>query len=359
MPTSKPQPIAQLSVVIPALNEIDALPELLRQLNQQSDIALQIVVADGGSTDGTIEAAKKVGAEVMMTPSGRGRQMNAAAAVAQADYLLFLHADSGLTNDRQLSDALSQLKRARERNSHPIAGHFALRFTGSHAPDEFRYRYLQAKTELNRPNTTNGDQAMLIQRDHFFALGCFDESMNFLEDQRFAEKLREQGEWLLLPHRLETSARRFSVEGFGRRYTLMSIIMGMYAVGAKSFFQAAGGIYKSQHEISRLRLAPFIALCGTTLRALPWRQRFRVGGFIAQNAWQLGLMLEVKFRRRLGTGTAGQYRSRWLPFYDRYLAWFFDSLPVAVITSGLAALWFFAVLLPWYRWSDRNSAAKL
>lgn len=342
----------QLSVIIPTLNEVEVLPELLRQLCDQQGIALEVIVADGGSIDGTHDVAAEFSTTLVRCDSGRGLQMNSGAKVAIADTLLFLHADSGLTSPNQLSEALAQLEH--EQKGKLVAGHFALEFVGEHDSAEFRYRYLQAKTELSRANTINGDQAVLIRREHFIALGGFDESMGFLEDQRFAEKLREQGQWLLLPHRLQTSSRRFSSEGFSRRYTLMSIIMGMYAVGAQAFFQQAGGIYKAQHEVDKLRLAPFIALCAKTLVRLPWRQRFRVGGFIARNAWQLGLMLEVRLRPVLGTGKPASHLSYWLPVYDRYLAWFFRSEPVAIMTLALAACWFFAVLLPWYYWRDKG-----
>jgi glycosyltransferase involved in cell wall biosynthesis len=82
-----------LSVVIPVLNEAERLPALLAAL---SGLDAQLIVVDGGSTDGSADVARCSGATVIETAAGRARQMNAGAALALGDALLFLHADTQL-----------------------------------------------------------------------------------------------------------------------------------------------------------------------------------------------------------------------------------------------------------------------
>src|SRR3954462_14416162 len=82
-----------LSVVIPTLNEADRLPGVLAALRSQAG---EIIVADGGSTDGTARIAQRAGALIVEAPRGRGSQLRAASAAASADWLLFLHADCRL-----------------------------------------------------------------------------------------------------------------------------------------------------------------------------------------------------------------------------------------------------------------------
>ncbi|KAK9831526.1 hypothetical protein WJX81_005918 [Elliptochloris bilobata] len=87
---------AQLSVsmIIPALNEEKCIGECVRHLRSLFPAPLEVIVVDGGSTDGTVRAARKAGARVLRGPRGRARQMNAGAAVARSGALCFVHADS-------------------------------------------------------------------------------------------------------------------------------------------------------------------------------------------------------------------------------------------------------------------------
>jgi len=82
-----------IGVVIPTLNEVEYLPDLLRDLHRVL-VPLDIVVADGGSADGTLAAAGTAGARAVAAPRGRAAQMNAGARAVAGRWLLFLHADS-------------------------------------------------------------------------------------------------------------------------------------------------------------------------------------------------------------------------------------------------------------------------
>lgn len=87
---------AELSVVIPCLNEAARLPLLLADLHR-GELELEILLADGGSSDATPQIAGQTGARLItIHPPGRGRQLRVAADQARGDWLLFLHADSRL-----------------------------------------------------------------------------------------------------------------------------------------------------------------------------------------------------------------------------------------------------------------------
>ena len=113
-----------LSVIIPTVNEAKAIDALLDQLAHQTGVNLEVIVVDGGSTDATPQVVLENGAKLLKTQAGRGIQMNQGAEAASGEYLLFLHADSCLTSDRQLASALQEVKQEEE----PVAGHFALSF---------------------------------------------------------------------------------------------------------------------------------------------------------------------------------------------------------------------------------------
>lgn len=321
----------------------------MQQLSEQTHINLEIIIADGGSSDGTVPLARDLGYRVLEAPRGRAAQMNAGAAAASHPWLLFLHADSGLRGPEQLSQAVQQVRNLGDH----AAGHFSLQFVDTPRPKPFAYTLLEAKTATNREYTINGDQGLLLHRQFFYDLGRFDEADSFLEDQRIVAKIRENGAIFTLNSSIETSARRFEKEGFSARYTLMAIIMGLYVVGFRPFFQAAPKLYQAQGDTTRLPLHRFIGLMGYQFRQLSLprlvRTAWGIGGFIRQNLWQGPFMLDTRL----------QLTS--LPFtraYDRTLGGLLgtrlgrllSNLPIAIVAS----IWVFAILGPWYWWKERH-----
>ena len=286
----------RLAVVIPALNEQESLPALLDALSAQT-LPLECVVADGGSTDATVACVSARGLRLVRSARGRAVQMNAGAAATRAPYLLFLHADSRLDSPQQLEQALQALETARmQRADQIIAGHFALRFDRDMPGHETLFRFMQAKAASGRRWTINGDQACLIAREDFAHLGGFDQSLLFFEDQRLAAKIFDQGEWILLPGVLRTSARRFEREGHLRRYALMGLMMLMHESGIETFFSRAPGLYAQQDRAHALNLQPFIALARELLLETFRDQPvvlLKLGRFVSANAWQLALMLDL------------------------------------------------------------------
>ena len=92
-----------LSIIVPMLNEAAALPGLLAQLARWRTRGCEVVVVDGGSTDGSATMARAAGFTVVDAERGRARQMNAGAALARGEVLLFLHADTQLPADADVA----------------------------------------------------------------------------------------------------------------------------------------------------------------------------------------------------------------------------------------------------------------
>lgn len=350
-------PCPQLSVVIPTLNEAAALPALLDDLGKQRNIYLEIIIGDGGSSDATRAIADAYGVSFVSARTGRGAQMNAAAEKGTGDYLLFLHADSRIDDPDLLGNAIRGLRHELEADQR-VAGHFRLRFMRTTKRNGMAYRYAEEKSALNRANTANGDQGLLLSKSFFRGLGGFDESLPFLEDQRIAGKIRSQGKLMTLPGVLKTSARRFETEGFHRRYILMSMMMGLYSVGVEDFFVRAPGVYQTQQQTGVLLLTPFFRLI-RRMMIDDWglvgsiRIFYLLGRYIRQNSWQMFFFLDVLLRPLLGA-----VRYPFLKFHDRLFAPCTSFRIFNAVTGIACFIWFMVVLAPFFWLADRRNSSQ-
>lgn len=354
----------ELSVIVPILNEAEILPALFAMLARQEQVAFELIVADGGSTDGTAALAEGLAAaspfecRLIHCEKGRGRQLNAGARAATAGTLLILHADSAFPDVLALRRGLDTLAAAiARRGDCRAAGHFALRFDVPPDRYGFGYYYYEAKARLGRQEGIHGDQGFLLTCSFFDSLGGFDETLALLEDNRFAEMVRREGEWLLLPAELLTSARRFEAEGLYERQILNALLMNFAAIGWDDFFRAASGIYRQQDITVRLHLLPFFRTICDLLRQLPVRRRFglwyRTGSYVRPNAWQLAFALDAyrNFRRGL---PAGGGRAPLLNWFDRWYGPLTDHPPGRLAAAGLVWLWFH-LTLQWLRIRDKEA----
>lgn len=335
---------ASLTVIVPAIDEAEALAPLLADLAAQRDVVLQVLVADGGSTDQTVAVAGAGHAEVISSAPGRGVQMNTAAAHAAHPWLCFLHADSRLTHPRQLAAAIDCLEAVRDRR---VAGHFALRFMRTTRGHMFFYRYLEAKSATSRRYTINGDQGLIMPARFFNDLGGFDTRLPFLEDQRMAAAIDANGRWRLCPYRLATSARRFEREGERARYLLMALIMAMHTAGVSRFFERAPGVYARQSQADRLALSPYIDLLVSLWRECGIRAglvvSWRMAGVAVTQSWQPFLGIDVALEPLLG---ARRYASR---LHDRLLRHLLQNRMLQGVLMVAGLLWIFGLLRLWCR----------
>lgn len=198
-----------LSIVVPVLNEAACIEDALRALAPLRTRGAEVIVADGGSTDGTPALARPLADHVLAAPRGRAAQMNAGAALARGDLLLFLHADTRLPPeaDRLVNDALM---------GH-LWGRFDVRF------DERGIFALIAFTMNLRSRLTGiatGDQAMFITRAAFARAGGFP-PIALMEDIALSAALKRLGRPAALHARVTTAARRWRRHGIARTVLLM------------------------------------------------------------------------------------------------------------------------------------------
>ena len=192
--------LLKISVIIPTLNEEATVRGTLRSIRTQAG-RWEIIVVDGGSTDGTCAAAARFGT-VLKAPRGRATQMNTGANAATGDVLLFLHADTCLA-----SGALPALRRALACPK-IRAGIFALRFDASGI---WPWAFAQcARVPWHR--IAFGDRGIFVRRQVFEDIGGFAEIPLF-EDLDLVRRLHQRGRLEYLDVPVVTSWRRFARNG--------------------------------------------------------------------------------------------------------------------------------------------------
>lgn len=342
-------PKPDLSIIIPTLNEAAALPLLLDDLVRQQGLSFEVIVTDGGSLDATCQLASTLFASGQLSgrchvgPSGRGRQLNAGVSLANAEWLLFLHADSRLADVNQLQQALDCMRSHQQRDaSDSSAGRFALSFDSSDK-NNFGLFFYQIKARLGRSGCIHGDQGMLLTKAFFNRIGPYREDLPVMEDTCLAEDIRIYGQWLLLPGEIETSARRFQAEGMKARQTLNALMMNFLAIGWLEFFHKAPDIYRRQDHTQQLQMSPFFYLLKELFSEMPLRSRWKIwlatGHYVRSQAWQIGLALDCRKAFRDGVGPL-QPDGKWLSWFDRWFDPLTNHYVGYVMTALLVRVWF-------------------
>jgi rSAM/selenodomain-associated transferase 2 len=212
-----------ISVIIPVLNEQQALPAAIAALRSCRGIA-EIVVADGGSTDGTLEwlrhgplceSPESAGPQLALVNSvrGKGPQINAGAAKASGDVLLFLHADC--TISQPALDALG-LALADEQVA---GGAFCMRFAEAR-PRSLRLVAAGINLRARLRRSATGDQGIFVRKKVFEAVGGAPDWPLF-EDVELVRRIKKAGKFLVLKAAITTSARRYVRQGVLRTALLI------------------------------------------------------------------------------------------------------------------------------------------
>ena len=209
-----------LSVVIPTLNESEALPGLLDDL-RQVPLELEIIVADGGSTDETRPIARATGARVLDGPLGRGMQMNAGAAATAAPMLLFLHADVRLP-----VTAREELVRAVKTGVDAAVWRLGIAASGAWP----RIMEFGARLRDRLGGLPYGDQGLLVRRTLFDEVGGFRE-IPIMEDVAIVRGLRKRVHIERLTAPVLVSPRRWEREGPYRAWLRNTLLISAYSVG--------------------------------------------------------------------------------------------------------------------------------
>ncbi len=212
-----------ISAIIPILNEGKILDQSLSQLKPQLQ-SHELIIVDGGSTDDSLLIAKKYG-QVISSPQGRARQMNAGAAAATGNILLFLHADVWLD-----SGAIRGVESAIAAGN--IGGGFKQRIEGGH----ILYRMIErgANFRAHRLHMFYGDGGIFIRRPHFYQIGGFS-NVPILEEMEFSRKLRSLGKTTLVEPGIHISSRRWKKNGIVRTTALNWLITALYSLGVTPF----------------------------------------------------------------------------------------------------------------------------
>lgn len=209
-----------ISIVIPVLNERERLGALLGEL-ERLEGGREVIVADGGSRDGTPGAAAPP-ARLAASPPGRARQMNAGAALARGEILLFLHCDTRLP-----PGALALVEEAL-RDPAFVGGGFRHRFDRE---DRFsRFISWSANTRTRLWRTFFGDQAIFVRRSVFERIGGY-AGLPLFEDWELCTRLKREGRLACIPAPAVTSARRIGAWGKWRCFGLWWGLSLLYALG--------------------------------------------------------------------------------------------------------------------------------
>lgn len=210
----------QLSIIIPIFNEADTIEALLIHLlkNSSKETIAEIIVVDGGSTDGSQSIVNQYKASrdlesnsglefsaklvLRIASKGRAIQMNKGVESASGNILYFLHADS--FPPKQFDQLIiNEVKKGNE------AGCFRLQFDHNH----WWLRLASWLTQFHWRACRGGDQSQFITKALFNKIGGFDESYTIYEDNILINELYKRKQFIVINEKLKTSARRYQKHG--------------------------------------------------------------------------------------------------------------------------------------------------
>lgn len=214
-----------IAVIIPVLNEEAAIAETLRRT---AGLGFdEIIVVDGGSSDRTRALVESLDlAQVLTSPAGRARQLNAGAKACRSDVLLFLHADTLLPDGAR--DAIAKALA----DPDVVGGRFDVRFDSPSTWGRMISASMNLRSRMTRIST--GDHALFVRRRLFERIGGFSD-IPLMEDVEFTTRLKHTGPTLALRETVTTSFRRWKQQGPLRTILLMWTLRFLYWIGISPF----------------------------------------------------------------------------------------------------------------------------
>ena len=208
-----------VSFVIPVLNEEDAVADLLRDLRQRYPHS-QLIVVDGGSRDRTVALALPLCDQLLLSDSGRARQMNLGGQVACMPYVCFLHADSrpGVS-----ASALEAYLVAR-----PAWGFCRVRLSSERLPFRIVEWFMNQRSRMT--SVATGDQMMFVKKTVFDESGGFDD-IPLMEDVAYCKRLRRLQAPVIIEAPVLTSSRRWEESGVVPTVLRMWLLRLAYFLG--------------------------------------------------------------------------------------------------------------------------------
>lgn len=202
----------RLSIIVPILNEVEQLPELIAHLLPYQRAGCEIIFVDGGSVDGSAMLSEVAGFIALRTARGRANQMNVGASQASGEVLLFLHADTRLPQDATHYIELALV------DKEPCWGRFDVWITGRPIMLRVISRLMNWRSRLT--GIATGDQAIFVRRVVFERLRGFPDQP-LMEDVELSKRLLAFSRPACIAHCVTTSGRRWEARGVWRTILLM------------------------------------------------------------------------------------------------------------------------------------------
>ena len=217
---------AQLSIIIPVINEEKNLAKLLPKVCTPE---IEVIVVDGGSTDQTVTIAKSYGAQVLNRQAGRGHQLNQGAKKAQSKHLLFLHGDTILPHgfQQEIKNCLGD----------PLVavGAFRLQLSTKTWPLQLIAWGANIRSKFGK--LPYGDQGFFMTAETFKKIGGFPE-VQLMEDFIFIRQARKYGKIALLDSMVKSSSRRWQQQGLVKTTLVNQLIILGFLLGLSPKFLA-------------------------------------------------------------------------------------------------------------------------
>lgn len=211
-----------ISIIIPTFNEADQIAQTIgKTQTARGEYPIEIIIVDGGSTDDTVNIAKKSGATTVLSKKkGRAAQMNIGAAISKGEILYFLHADSIPPNN--FTSYITQAFKGKS-----IGGCFMLEF-------DHKHWFLKANCWFTRFNINAfrfGDQSLYVSKDVFQQTHGFREDLLMMEDQEIIHRIKRHGKFEVMNAAVTTSARKYLENGIYRMQCIFFLIWLLFYLG--------------------------------------------------------------------------------------------------------------------------------